>query len=134
MQIVCGTHRRSADRHELLLAEYAEFAKRLGHHPRNQRVHPRDLTLEAAGRHWLVEAKVVYGGNAAQAVRAAIGQLMEYAHVLYEPEDRPQLMALFTEPVGDLYVELLEGLHIASIWKGESGWQGSQSALNFGLV
>lgn len=134
VQIAAGTHRRRADRHELLLAEYAEIAKGLGHRPRNERVHPRDLTLEAAGQHWLVEAKVVYNGNAAQAVRSAIGQLMEYAYVLYEQEERPRLMALFTEPIGDMYIELLEGLNIASIWKGQNGWQASRTASAFGLL
>lgn len=134
VQIAAGSYRRRADRHELLLAEYAELAKSLGYLPRNERVHPRDLTLEAAGQRWLVEAKVVYNGNASQAVRAAIGQLMEYAYVLYEPEEKPHLMALFSEPVGDLYVALLESLNIASIWKGENGWQASRTALAVGLI
>ncbi|MCC3279915.1 DUF3578 domain-containing protein [Arthrobacter sp. zg-Y40] len=134
VQLEGGTHRRRADRHERLLADYAEVAKSLGHQPRNERVHPRDLTLEANGGHWLVEAKVIYNGNAAQAVRAAIGQLMEYAYVLYEQENKPHLMALFTEPIGELYVKLLEGLDIASVWKGENGWQASESALKFGLI
>lgn len=134
VQIAAGTHRRRADRHEFLLIEYAKVATSLGHRPRNERVHPRDLTLEAAGQNWLVEAKVVYNGNAAQAVRAAIGQLMEYAHVLYEREERPRLMGLFTEPIGEMYVELLEGLNIASVWKNEDGWQGSRTASAGSLI
>lgn len=126
--------RRRGDRHELLLSQYAEFATGLGHRPRNIRVHPRDMTMQVQSNEWLVEAKVVYNGNASQAARAAIGQLFEYAHIYYDADKRPGLMALFTEPIGALYVEVLERLGIAAVWKGESGWEASELAHVAGLM
>jgi hypothetical protein len=35
--------------------------------------HPKDPVLRRDGREWLVEAKVLYQGNATNAVRAALG-------------------------------------------------------------
>jgi hypothetical protein len=124
---------RRGDRHEILLSEYAEVVAQLGHQARNEKVHPRDLTMDVHGQEWLVEAKVVYNGNASQAVRAAIGQLLEYAKFLYEDRE-PRMMALFTEPIGPLFVELLESLNIAAVWKGEQRWEASDLATAAGLV
>lgn len=126
--------RRRGDRHELLLSQYAQIATELGHQPRNVRVHPRDMTMLVDGHEWLVEAKVVYNGNASQASRAAIGQLMEYSHIYYEVGQRPHRMALFSEPIGDLFVGLFEELCIAVVWKGDSGWEASNLARQSGLV
>jgi len=126
--------RRRGDRHELLLSQYAQIAAELGHRPRNIRVHPRDMTMSVNGHEWLVEAKVVYNGNASQASRAAIGQLMEYSHIYYEVGERPHRMALFSEPIGDLFVGLLEELGIAAVWKGETGWDASHLARQHGLI
>lgn len=134
VKMAAMTQRRRGDRHELLLMDYAAVAAQLGHKPRNQKVHPKDLTLNVSGQEWLVEAKVVYNGNAPQAVRAAIGQLAEYAHLLYEEDSRPRLMALFTEPVGPLFVGLLESLEIAAVWKGDDGWEASSLATAAGLI
>ncbi|WP_196804771.1 MrcB family domain-containing protein [Arthrobacter sp. 162MFSha1.1] len=134
VRMQAATQHRRGDRHEVLLTEYAAIAARLGHIPRNRRVHPRDLTLNVSGQEWLVEAKVVYDGNATHAVRAAIGQLMEYAHLFYEDGSRPRLMALFTEPIGAVFVGLLESLNIAVVWKGEGSWEGSELAAIAGLV
>ena len=120
-----GMSLRDGSRHEALIAQYAQCAEALGHQPRNIGVHPRDLTLSINGSEWLVEAKVVYRGNATQAVRAALSQLLEYAFVLYPFDRRPSLMALFSEPVGRLYVDLLESHDIAVVWKGNYGWSGS---------
>ncbi|MDQ0822350.1 hypothetical protein QFZ69_003229 [Arthrobacter sp. V1I7] len=124
VQVAARTSRRRGDRHELLLTEYASHVTPRGHRPSNTSVHPRDLTLRVGKDDWLVEAKVVYEGNATQAVRAAIGQLSEYSHFLYEKQNRPRLMALFNEPVGDGFVGLLEELGIAAVWKteGRLGW------------
>lgn len=128
------TERRRGDRHELLLKQYAELADLLGHKPSNAKVHPRDLTLQVAGEEWLVEAKVVYNGNASQAARAAIGQLFEYSHFLYELECQPRRMALFSEPLGDAFVALFETLGIAVVWKGSDGWNASGLARQAGLI
>lgn len=134
VQMSTGVQRRRGDRHELLLNQYEQVAKALGHEVHNQGVHPRDATMLVQGREWLVEAKVVYNGNASQAARAAIGQLMEYAHIYYAPDRRPRLMALFSEPIGALYVAILEQLDIAVVWKGESGWEASELAYGAGLL
>lgn len=135
VQIQGRTERRRGDRHELLLKQYAKHAKRLGHQPSNTKVHPRDLTLQVGYEEWLVEAKVVYNGNASQAARAAIGQLFEYAHFLYlPPTPRPRMMALFTEPLGSGFVGLFDALGIGVVWKGPNDWEASDLAREAGLV
>ena len=48
---------------------------------------PGNLVLRGRGREILIEAKILYQGNAAQAVRSAIGQLMEYR--LWEGKTSP---------------------------------------------
>lgn len=134
VQVQGRTERRRGDRHELLLAQYAELAKKLGHKPSNKRVHPRDLTLQVAGKEWVVEAKVVYNGNASQAARAAMGQLFEYSYFLYDSQSQPGRMALFTEPLGDAFVALFDALDIGAVWKGPDGWDGSNVARQAGLI
>jgi hypothetical protein len=123
-----------ADRHEYLLRQYADLALELGYQPTNIGVHPRDLTLIVDGEEWLVEAKVLYRGNATHAVRAAIAQLLEYSYFLYPDSRRPRLMALFSEPVGAAFVDLCSSLDIAAVWKGSEGWEGCQVAERSGLV
>ena len=120
-------------RHETLIAEFGRYAASRGMTP-GTNVHPRDLVLIASDAHWLVEAKVVYRGNATQAVRDAIGQLFTYRHVLYQGQPTPRLAALFSEGVGDAYVELLDQLEIASVWRLGAGWRGSPLALASSLV
>jgi len=119
-------------RHETLIREYGKFAKGLGFVV-NTNVHPRDLTMSHSNSEWLVEAKVVYNGNSTSAVREAIGQLQCYEFFHYSRVVTPKL-ALFTENIGDAYVELLESLGIASVWKGSLSWEGSKSAVLNGLV
>lgn len=131
LQHLAGKTLVKTRRHETLVREYGLFAQSLGLVP-STRAHPVDLTLSKAGEFWLVEAKVVYQGNATYAVREALGQLMTYAHFLYV-EPRPSLVALFTEPIGDAYVNFLESKGIASVWKGSLAWEGSRSANIAGL-
>lgn len=95
--------------------------------------HPKDLVLRRDGREWLVEAKVLYQGNATNAVRAALGQLYAYRHFLYQKVE-PQLVALFSEPIGDGYVAFLEACQIASVWKASRGWVGSTTATTWGIA
>jgi len=83
---------------------------------------------------WLVEAKVVYNGNATNAARDSIGQLLQYRHFLYPSGSPVRSVALFTEPIGDAYVGLLDSVGIMSIWKAKGGWQGSAAAQADGLV
>ena len=120
-------------RHETLVKEYGEHASSLGFSPATN-VHPRDLTLVRNADEWLVEAKVVYRGNATNAVRDAIGQLLQYRHFLYASDSPVLLVALFTEPVGDAYVEFLSSVGIRSVWKAQGGWHGSATAKSEGLV
>jgi hypothetical protein len=119
-------------RHEGLIAQFAEYVRGRGFEVGNN-VYPRDLVLRRDGTDWLIEAKVVYRGNATAAVRAVIGQLFTYRHVLYRERPEPRLAAVFTEHVGDLYTELLDSLSIASIWKLSTGWARSVSAKHDGL-
>jgi hypothetical protein len=79
------------------------------------------------GSEWLVEAKVLYRGNATEAVRAALGQLFTYRFFLYA-DDQPRLVALFAEPIGEAYVTLLDSLGVASVWKAAGRWLGSPRA------
>jgi MrcB-like, N-terminal domain len=120
-------------RHETLVREYGLQARSLGFSAATN-VHPRDLTLRRGEDEWLVEAKVVYRGNATTAVRDAIGQLLQYRHFLYPIESRVRLVALFTEPVGKAYVGLLASAGIEAVWKGPGGWQGDAAAQGDGLV
>ncbi len=121
-------------RHERLIAEYGRWAASQGF-AASTREHPRDLMLRKEGAEWLVEAKVLYGGNATHAVRAALGQLLTYRHFLWPPSGaQPHLLALFSEPVGDAYVTFLDGMGVAVVWKEAGGWRGSSSASAAGLA
>jgi hypothetical protein len=119
-------------RHEQLIKEYGTWIVSRGYVPSTEE-HPKDLVLRRDGREWLVEAKVLYQGNATSAVRAALGQLYAYRHFLYERIE-PQLVALFSEPIGDGYVVFLEGCGIASVWKDAEGWGGSTAATTNGIA
>jgi hypothetical protein len=112
-------------RHEALLEAFAHWVKGRGMAPANN-VHPRDLTVEADGQHWLIEAKTVRS-NAEHAVREAVGQLVSYRHFLYRAQGLPdpELVALFSESVGEAFTELLSTLGIESIWPHDNGWRGS---------
>jgi hypothetical protein len=114
-------------RHERLIREYGEWAESRGFLPSTSE-HPKDLVLRREDNEWLVEAKVLYRGNATSAVRAALGQLFQYRHFLCRDDSPPRLVALFAEPVGDAYVGFLEGMGIATVWKEDGIWQGSPSA------
>lgn len=129
---VTGHVQTKSRRHEGLLADYGRAVAKAGFTPATN-VHPRDLTLVKDGLHWLVEVKVVYNGNATDAVRAVVGQLLQYQHFLYGDE-KPLLTGVFTEPIGEAYVELLEQLGIRSIWRAGGRWFGSVTARSEGLV
>lgn len=63
--------------HEVLIADFGAWCASLGFEV-DTAVHPRDLVLLRPGEEWLVEAKVLYMGNATGAVRAALAQVLEY--------------------------------------------------------
>jgi len=114
-------------KHEDLVHRFGQHAAGNGYKVATP--HPRDLTLRRNGTEWLIEAKVLYRGNATEAVRGAIGQLMTYRYFLYRDQPAPELMALFNEDVGAAYCDLLESLGIAVAWPDGSGWRCSASAL-----
>jgi hypothetical protein len=120
-------------RHEALLDMFAAAIKTAGMVAANN-VHPCDLTVDGHGKHWLVEAKTV-GLNAEEAVRAAIGQLFTYRHFCYRELRRqdPALVALFSEPIGDAFSELLVTLGIEAIWRSNATWHGASPAGQPGL-
>jgi hypothetical protein len=121
------TKRRS---HEALIADFGIWCARLGFDVDTQ-VHPRDLVLRRPEEEWLVEAKVLYMGDATGAVRAAMAQLLMYRFFL--PHRRcPKLLALFSEPVGDAYVAFLDSHEVASVWRADDGrWRTSSTAVVF---
>ncbi|MGH9213957.1 MAG: hypothetical protein ACRD2C_25280 [Acidimicrobiales bacterium] len=111
-------------RHERLVTDFGDWAHRQGWRP-STRKHPIDLMLYSESYTWLVEAKVVYHGNAAQAVRACLGQLYEYKYFLF-PDSK--MVALFSEPIGSAFVAYLEACGIESVWWESGTWAGSVAA------
>ncbi len=118
--------------HEALIGDFGLWVSARGFVPRTT-VHPRDLVLRRGSKEWLVEAKVVYRGNATHAVREAIGQLLTYSYFLYDA-GKPGLVALFNEPVGDAYVGFLDSIGVLAVWRGDSDWHGSAEARSDGLI
>jgi hypothetical protein len=120
--------------HEDLVRDYGLWVESQGFRPFT--LHPRDLVLEYPEGEWLVEAKMVYDGNATEAVRAAVGQLFDYRHFFYVVSSLPlpSLLALFSESIGDAYVEFLESLSITAVWRSVNLWVGSSSAVAAGLA
>jgi MrcB-like, N-terminal domain len=114
-------------RHERLIREYGEWIRTRGYLPSTSE-HPKDLVLRRGGAEWLVEAKVLYRGNATDAVRAVLGQLFTYRYFLYPPDSPPGLVGLFPEPIGEAYVRFLEEIGVATVWKEDGRWLGSASA------
>jgi hypothetical protein len=110
-------------RHERLLADFATHCAQQGFSCSSE--HPTDLLVRKPGKTFLVEAKVLYRGNATEAVRAAIGQLFTYAYLLFLSE-APQKVALFSEPVGEAYERLLASLQIQAIHYREGIWVGME--------
>jgi hypothetical protein len=68
-------------------------------------------------------------------VREAIGQLFEYRRFLYAGTSiDPTLVGLFSEPIGDAYVGLLQELGIEAVWRDAGLWKGTPRALSGGLA
>jgi hypothetical protein len=133
LQRIVGKVITKSRKHETLVRKYGDFLKSAGFDV-GTNVHPRDMIARIDGHEWLIEAKVVRRGNATHAVREAIGQLATYAFLLYAAGNHPRSMALFNEPIGDLYVNLLTHQGIASVWPTEDGWAGSREAVEAGLA
>lgn len=112
-------------RHETLVEAFGKWMQQCGLVPATN-VHPRDLTVDADDQHWLIEAKIV-PANAEKVVREAIGQLFSYRHFCYREHGKadPALVALFSEPVGEAFSELLTSLDIEAIWRTGGRWEGN---------
>ncbi|MFJ5109837.1 MrcB family domain-containing protein [Streptomyces sp. NPDC088551] len=127
--------------HEALVKSFGQHVASCGYIPTTRLMHPKDLVLHRAGQssntsdEWLVEAKVVRGGNPTEAVRQAVGQLYEYSHFFYRERKLPEphLVGLFTEDVG-VYSGYLEERGIASIWRDGDNWRGSPRAIGWGMA
>jgi hypothetical protein len=122
-------------RHEKLVEDYGRFLQERGFAIANN-VHPRDLTADRDGVHWLVEAKMVRGGDAESAAREAMAQLIFYSN-LYDddrnPEDDARQLALFSEDIGPLFVSLFEKYTMAVVWQVGDRWDGSPVAVHYRL-
>ena len=135
LQHLQGRQLAKSRRHETLVNRYATWAEEAGfqvHSP-----HPQDLVLTQGTRSWLIEAKVIRNGNATEAVRAAVGQLLDYRHFLYREagvNDPDGLVALFTEEIGAAYIEFLHSLGIAAVWRTGARFSGSRDAVDAGLA
>jgi hypothetical protein len=119
-------------RHELLVKNFGEACQAKGFEPFTP--HPIDLVLRLLSKIILVEAKVVYKGDATSAVRGAIGQLFDYQYHLYPAPEAPHLVALFSESIGDDYVQFLENLRIGAVWWTHEGWQSSSLTEEWGIT
>jgi hypothetical protein len=100
--------------HETLVNNFAAWATKKGFHvsnPNNQ-----DLLLETTGRKWIVEAKVLYRGDAMSAARDALSQLFDYRYFLHDDDLSVGLVALFSESIGDAYAGLLTARGIEPVW------------------
>jgi hypothetical protein len=133
---VTGGRFERTRRHEALIRDYGKWIRGRRFEASTAQ-HPKDLVLRRSDSvEWLVEGKVIRRGNAASAVRQAIGQLLEYRRFLYVDLGKPppRLVAVFTEPVGDAYVALLLELGIEAVWNVDGLWSGTQGAIEHGLA
>jgi MrcB-like, N-terminal domain len=115
-------------RHERLVRQYGTWLASNGFAV-STRTHPRDLVASRDENEWLIEAKVLYLGNATEAVRAALGQLYSYRHFLYPSGASPTMVGLFSEPIGAAFVSFLETAEVASVWYETGRWVGSDAAV-----
>lgn len=122
---VAAQVQRKSRRHEELIEIFATWVRQRKLVPANKHTGRRDLTVDGKGQHWLVEAKVV-GANAELVVREAIGQLFAYRQAYYRDQGLPDpgLVALFSEPIGIYFAELLVSLGIEVIWRSGPIWMG----------
>ncbi|MGW1378559.1 MrcB family domain-containing protein [Streptomyces sp. NPDC002446] len=132
---LAAAKQRRTRAHEGLIHRFGPYIEARGFTPITQRVHPRDLVLQANGDEWLVEAKAVKKGNPTQAVREAVGQLLEYRYFWYllKGMPKPHLLGLFSEDIG-VYAPYLEDHGVGAIWRTPDGWAGSSSAISWGMA
>jgi hypothetical protein len=129
-QVIGRTIVKTRD-HESLVNDFAAFATSQGFTVRSP--HPRDLTLHRASKEWLVEAKIVRP-NVPTACRDALGQLNDYRYFLHAKDADVRLLALFDTDIGDAYLQFMNTMGIAVIWRSGDGWSGCPIASTSGLL
>jgi len=119
--------------HEDLLTNFARHVRQRKFEVKAP--HPRDMVLRRDGGEILVEAKDVGADNPLFAVRAALGQLLQYEHAYYRMRgfEVPILIALFSTPVGGYFTSFLEIHAVGSVWPENGIFCGSLIARNAGL-
>lgn len=116
------THQQHRTRkHEALLNSFAAHAQSKGWTAGTKGVHPRDLVLDRDEVHLLIEAKTVRA-NSEFAVREAVGQLLAYEYVFYSTHAANKV-ALFSSPVGPLWVKFLKHHKIDCVWLDGAEWK-----------
>ncbi len=110
-------------KHEHLVARFGEHVRTLGFTAATN-VHPRDIVVTRQAAEHLVEAKTV-GTNAEHAVREALGQLYSYRYFYYTCRGKPSptLVALFSEPVGEAFLDLLQQVGVQVVWWEAGEWR-----------
>lgn len=109
-------------RHERVVVEFSEHCKAQGFDTTTP--HPCDLVVHTGKSVYLVEVKIVYRGNVTTAVRDAVGQLLAYSYFLF-PDEKPKLVAVFSEAIGSGYEIFLKGLGISAVWWENDKWTSS---------
>jgi len=120
---IAGRTIKKSRTHETLVNTLCERAAKNDMSPATP--HPIDLTLEHKGEKWIIEVKVVYGDNYADAVRASVGQLFEYKHFYGEMLgfERARMGAAFNKPLNNGYLGLLRSLDIDVVWLEGAKWR-----------
>jgi hypothetical protein len=106
--------------HEDLVTRFATWAGAVGFVASSP--HPQDLVLRKSGSAWLVEAKVLYDGDASAATRAALAQLLDYRYFLHADDPNLRLVALFSEDVGAAFRSFLARHGIETVWPASGKW------------
>ncbi|MGW8592563.1 winged helix-turn-helix domain-containing protein [Dietzia sp. NPDC055877] len=129
---VKATEQVKSRHHEKLISDYGAWLVTGQFRPVTN-CHPIDFMVKGGAQPALGEAKILYKGNATNAVREASAQLLMYRHFLY-PNEKCELLALFSEDVGRAYVNFLTSLNIHSVWWDGISWTGSKRAYELGLA
>jgi hypothetical protein len=130
-QQIKSRERSVEPRHEILVNDYERFLSANGFAVSSP--HPCDLVVERGAGKWLIEAKTVRAGNGEYAAREALAQLLFYRRFLYSASDFIGKTALFSEDIGDLFVQFFDELGIGVVWKEGREWSGSRLAAQAGL-
>jgi len=130
---IIGKKLRKSRRHETLVRKYGEWVATRGYAASTTEF-PKDLVLRRTTDEWLAEIKVVYLGNATEAVRAALGQLYTYRYFQSSRDSSVRLLAVFTETIGLAYAEFLASCDVEAVWWESGLWVGTPGAVSADLA